>query len=242
VRKRAAMAEKILLVDDDKILRNEFKDCFSEYDVIEAGTGEEALKIINKPNEIDLVILDVRMPGIDGLKVLEKIKETAPELGIIIFTGYGSKEIVIDALRKKADNFIEKPLNVDKTREIIEKVLAKKRGEEDISSADITGKIERVKHFLARNWCKKVTLKDAASAVYLSPKYLSRIFRESTGTGFSDYKLSLKIKEAKNMLKDTGLNIDQISNKLGYENPESFIRQFKKITKLTPTEYRRKKK
>ena len=105
---------------------------------------------------------------------------------------------------------------------------------------DGRGKVERVKGFLDRNVLKKVTLEEAAASVALSPKYLSRIFKQHTSEGFNAYKLKGKIRQAKLFLQKTGYNIDQIADKLGYQNPESFIRQFKKIVKSTPTEFRRK--
>jgi len=73
-----------------------------------------------------------------------------------------------------------------------------------------------------------LSLEDAAGAVSLSPKYLSRVFKEVTGTGFMDYKLKIKIDKAKELLKGTGSTISEISDKLGFMNPESFTRIFKK--------------
>lgn len=235
-------AARVLLVDDDQIFRSEFKDSFEEYGITEASSGDEALKILKKPNEIDLVILDVRMPGINGIEVLTKIKKMSPEVAIIISTAYSSKDVAIEALREKADDYIEKPLDIEATKEIIERMLEAKKSNADYEGMDVKSKIERVKNFLERNCFKKVSLNDAAGAVCLSPKYLSRIFKAHNRIGFSDYKLALKINKAKGFLKKTGYNINQIADKLGYENTESFIKCFKKITGLTPTEYRKKNK
>jgi YesN/AraC family two-component response regulator len=236
------MPDKILLVDDDEDFRREFRYSLDEYEVIEASSGLEALQLLKKPNEIDLVILDVMMPGLSGTEVLKEIKNLAPELGIIILTGFSSKEVAVEALKGHADDYIEKPLDIEKTKEIIEHILAKKRGESYLNSNDIKSKIERVKHFVQRNFHKKVSLKDAAVAVCLSPKYLSRVFKQNTGMGFSRYKLAIKVKKAKEFLKKTGWNIEQISDRLGYQNIESFIRIFKKFTVQSPTEFRKKNK
>ena len=234
------MTNRILLVDDDSIFRSEFKECFEEYGIVEVSNGEEALNILKKPNEIDLVILDVRMSGMDGIEVLNRIRKIAPKIRIVMLTGYGSKDVAVEALRGQADDYIEKPLDIDVTKQTIENFLGTKRGQPDTDAIDAKEKVERVKDFIRRNVFKKVTLNDAAGAVFLSPKYLSRIFKEHTGKGFSEYKLKLKIEEAKNFLAKTGYNVGQISDRLGYENPESFIRQFKKFIRSTPTEYRNK--
>jgi two-component system response regulator YesN len=234
------MAEKILIVDDDYDLRGELKDYLDGYDVVEASSGEEALNLLKVANEIGLVILDVMMPGISGLDVLTELKKTDPNLAIIILTGHSSKDVAIEALKSHADDYIEKPLNIGRIKEAVEKLLAKRRGEVEISAMGLKDKIEKVKGFIQRNCYKKITLKEAAEAVCLSPKYLSRIFKEQLRTGFSDYKLALKIEKAKELLDKSGYNVNQISEKLGYENAESFIRQFKKLTRKTPTEYRKK--
>jgi len=234
------MSYNILLVDDDHEFREEFKDAFYEYQVVEASNGEDALTLLKKPNEIDLVVLDVMMPGSRGTDILKQIKDISPGLGIIILTGHSSKDVAVEALKGRADDYIEKPIVIDKMKSSIDNLLEAKGKKGPIEATDMTGKIAKVKNFAERNWDKKVSLKDAAQAVYLSPKYLSRLFKESTGIEFSEYKLGIKIKRAKELLLSTGYNIDQIADKVGYQNIESFIRIFKKLTGSTPSAYRKK--
>lgn len=234
------MANKILIVDDNADFRSELKDFLEGYDVIEAPNGEEALKILRRANEIGLVLLDVMMPGVNGIDVLSAIKKEDPDLSTVIMTGRSSKEIAIEALKERADDYMEKPPKPSEVLETVERLLGKKRGEGNISELSLKEKIEKVKQFIVRNKFKKITLESAAEAVCLSPKYLSRIFRDYEKKGFTDYKLAVKISAARDLLKKANYNVDQISYKLGYENTESFIRQFKKITGRTPTEYRNK--
>jgi len=234
------MFGNILLVDDNRDFREEFATALMEYNVKEASSGEEALNILSKPHEIDLVLLDVRMPGMSGTKVLRKIKQMAENVGVVILTGYSTKDIAIDALRGDADDYIEKPLDIDKTKKIIASVLKEKRGADNLNTIDSQDKVERVKKFIRRNAHKRLKLKDAADIVHLSPKYLSRIFKEHAGVLFNDYRLKVKIEEAEKMLKNTGASISHIAYDLGYKNAESFIRRFKDITGYTPAEYREK--
>ena len=70
-----------------------------------------------------------------------------------------------------------------------------------LDSCDVKGKVERVKHFAERNLHKKISLEDAASAVSLSPKYLSRIFKQETGKGFSEYRSGLRMQKARELLE-----------------------------------------
>jgi YesN/AraC family two-component response regulator len=232
------MPEKILIVDDDAEFRAELHCALDGYDVIEASSGKDAMHLLRKPNEIDLVLLDIMMPGVSGTEVLREIKQFSPGLAIIMLTGYSSKDVAIEALKGHADEYIEKPLDIDKTKEIIDRLLQSKRGESEASACGRDDKIEKVKRFIERNCQKKVMLKDAAQAVFLSPKYLSRIFKEETKMGFNEYKLKFVLERAKQLLCQTGYTIGQISDQMGYQNTESFIRIFEKLTGLTPTGFR----
>ncbi|MEW6088343.1 MAG: response regulator [bacterium] len=234
------MPGKILIIDDDEVFRSEFKEYFSDYEIEEVPDGKAALQLLKSANNIDLIILDVMLPGINGIEVLREIKRTDPEVKIIILTGYSSKDVAIKALKGHADDYLEKPLNIDKTKEIIERLLDIKQSGKDIDTGDISGKIKKVKNFVERNCYKKTCLYDVSRIVGLSPKYLSRIFKENTGVNFSEYRLRLKMGKAKELLLNSGYNINQIAEKLGYENAESFIRQFNKLVRYTPTQYRKK--
>ena len=236
------MDQTILIVDDDARLRQELKCSLDEYHVLEAEDGQKALQVLSKPNNIDLVILDVKMPGLAGTEISKLIKKREPHVAVIIFTAFSSKDVAIDALRGHADEYVEKPVDIDYLKKVIERVLEKKGVVNEAPVVGINGKIDKVKKFLERNCCKKVSLDEAASIVSMSPKYLSRIFYEIAGESFVEYKLKLKFEEARRLLDNTEMTISQISDKLAFQNPESFMRIFKKFTKQTPSEYRNKDK
>jgi two-component system, response regulator YesN len=234
------MAYQILIVDDDADFREEIRDCLDGYTAIEASDGPEALAILKKPNAIDLVILDAVMPLISGIEVLQKIKKIKPGLPIIMLTGQSSKDIAIDALKGRADDYIEKPINIGKFLETVQSTLAAKVRKGFTAINGIHAKIEQAKHFIERNFDKKVTLEDVAGQVCLSPKYLSRIFQEIVGQSFNEYRLSIKTAQACEFLRNSDYTITEISFRLGYQNLESFIRMFEKMMKLSPTQYRHK--
>ncbi|MFA5859421.1 MAG: response regulator [Elusimicrobiota bacterium] len=236
------MPNTILLVDDDVEFREEFKYFLEGYNVIEASSGKEAISILKKPNEIDLVILDVMMPGLNGIEVLKEIKQLEPGVGVIIITGYSSKDKAVEALRGKADDYLEKPVDPEKVQKIIAAALEKTLSLPDIDSMDTAGKMERVCQYIQRNAFKKISLQDVSEAVFLSPKYISRAFGKIKGMNFNEYKTKVKFNIAQKLLKKTCYNINQISDKLGFQNPESFMRMFKKMNGSTPTDFRKKLK
>ena len=230
------MRKKVLIVDDDEILRSELRDFLDGEDVIEVQSGEGALNLLRRVNDIGVVILDVIMDGISGLDVLTAIKKNNPDLAVIIVTGTSSKDTAIEALKGHADDYIEKPIDVKRLKSIVERFLD---GESlsELNCYGIKSKIERVKYFVEKNCYKKIRLNDVAVEVSLSPKYLSRVFKQQVGVDFSDYRLNMQMDKAKTLLVKLDYNVNQVAEKLGYENSESFSRQFKKITSLTPTAY-----
>ncbi|MBN2440428.1 MAG: response regulator transcription factor [Spirochaetales bacterium] len=226
------MPFSILLVDDNKDFRTEFSSILKkDYTIIEASNGNEALSIIKKPNIIDLVIMDVMMPGAKGTDVLKEMKNIDPSLSIIILTGYSSKDVVVEALRAHADDYLEKPIKIKAALTRIKQIL-------DEKNKNFTDIIEKVKYFIEKNYHKNISLDDIAESVSLSPKYISRLYSEKEGMGFHDYKLMLRMSKAKELLQETSLTISEISYKVGYANIESFIRAFKKSIGTTPGNFR----
>ena len=233
------MTCNILIIDDDADFCKEFKDCFAEYAICDAQSARSAMDILSKPNEIDLVFLDVSLPDMKGTELLNVIRQDYPSLSVIIMTGYGSKDVVVEALRAQATDYIEKPIDIPTVKAFIQKIVDCKDGGIDSANGTARDKINRVKTYIERNVLKKVELEDAAKLVYITPKYLSRLFKDHTGVNFCDYKLSIKMKEAQKLLSKSNLSIEQIAYNLGYANVESFTRIFHQRTKKTPSQYRK---
>lgn len=119
------MAEKILIIDDDILnLKLATHILQSEYEVLCAKSGNEGIAILHN-EEIDLVVLDLMMPDMNGLEILAKIREdiTISDVKVIIFTAYGMKSDVIEAVRLGALDFIKKPFMPAELLERINKVI-----------------------------------------------------------------------------------------------------------------------
>jgi len=104
----------ILVVDDDKIIREQLQKELkrSFFKTLMAADGKTAMETFGR-DEIDIVILDVKLPDIDGLEVLESIKAKKPDCEVIVITGLGTQEIAIQSLRRGAIDYIEKPIEID---------------------------------------------------------------------------------------------------------------------------------
>jgi DNA-binding NtrC family response regulator len=114
---------KVLIVDDDKLLQNSLKNILSErYAPLVAGSGEDAIGLLLK-NSVDLVLLDIRLPGQDGIKTLQQMKALWKDLPVIMMTAYEDIKTVITSMKMGAYDYLVKPLEIDELEIIIERAL-----------------------------------------------------------------------------------------------------------------------
>ncbi|MEZ4799409.1 MAG: sigma-54 dependent transcriptional regulator [Flavobacteriales bacterium] len=106
---------KILIIDDEAAIRGALKEIleYESYEVSEAEDGAVGLKLAEKEN-FDLIFCDIKMPKMDGIEVLEKMKEKGIESPVVIITGHGTIETAVEALKKGAYDFIQKPLDLNR--------------------------------------------------------------------------------------------------------------------------------
>lgn len=118
----------IMVVDDEKIQVESIRRGLRsrDFDVVEALNGEEALMHLNDENiGVEMVITDYAMPGMSGLDLLQRIRAKDPDLPVIIMTGYGDKDLVINAMRNDCDSFLEKPFTLDILMGEIDRIIPK---------------------------------------------------------------------------------------------------------------------
>jgi DNA-binding response OmpR family regulator len=123
--------KRVLIVDDEETLTWSMAKSLSKdkdkYEVIIANNGREAFNYLEK-NKIDLVITDIRMPDINGLDLLVKIKKEYPQTKVIIMTAYGSSDVQKEATQRGSLYYVEKPFEISDIRKIIIDLIGKKKG------------------------------------------------------------------------------------------------------------------
>ncbi|MCK5100414.1 MAG: sigma-54-dependent Fis family transcriptional regulator, partial [Desulfobacteraceae bacterium] len=109
------MYPAVLIVDDEEKIIESLEGILSDdgFEVLHAFNGYEALKKIETESP-DIVLLDIWMPGMDGIETLKEIKKVHPTLPVVIITGHGSIESAVDATKSGAFDFLEKPLSIDR--------------------------------------------------------------------------------------------------------------------------------
>lgn len=118
---------KILVIDDEAIVRISCRKCLTleGYDVTLAGTGLEGLRL-TETDHYDLILTDLKMPDMDGMEFLIKMKQKQPEAKVIMITGYSTAEHAEEAMRLGAYNYIEKPFTPDTLVAAVKKALSEK--------------------------------------------------------------------------------------------------------------------
>jgi len=118
------MKPAILIVDDDEVMRQTLSDVFAkrDYEVFTTGSGREAIGLVNR-QLIDLVLLDIRLPDMDGIAVLRKTKEIDTDLMVIMMTAYSDVQTAVLAMKAGAYDYINKPFELDELKLLIQKAL-----------------------------------------------------------------------------------------------------------------------
>jgi len=122
--------KKILIVDDELLIRDLLYDFFSsrDYHISMADSGEKALDVLGS-EKIDCILTDLKMPGINGLELADRAKDSfESNIPVIIMTGFPSLESAIEALRKRVYDYVVKPFNVNRLYNVVEKAIEESNG------------------------------------------------------------------------------------------------------------------
>jgi len=176
------MNEVILIIDDEmsqrEILAGFLKKL--DYKVEKAATGREGLEIISN-NVVDVVLTDYKMPDMNGMEVLDEIKKLNPEIAVIMFTAYGSIEKSVEAMKKGAEDYLIKPINLDELEIIIKKAIEKRAliSENEQLRMEMSGQYD----FSQIVYSSKIMEEVMSLAVRVASTKASVLIRGESGTG-----------------------------------------------------------
>lgn len=236
---------QVVLVDDEIMIREGFKRLFDwaahDCEVVgEAADGMEALAQIDHLQP-DIVIMDINIPIINGLKVIQTSRMRYPDMAFIIVSGYDDFSYCREALRMRITDYILKPVNYEEFGSCIDRLkiaLYEKRKTEEQDAQEertITGIIR----YLQEHLDKEISLNILADEFHLSSQYISQLFKSEIGVNFLAYLTNIRMERAKKLLLATSLSIGEISEKCGYADYRVFTKAFKKEEGSTPSQYRR---
>lgn len=235
----------VLLVDDEIMIREGFKRLFDwaahDCEVVgEAADGMEALSRIDALCP-DIVIMDINIPIMNGLKVIQLSRIKHPETAYVIVSGYDDFSYCREALRLQITDYILKPVNYDEFGSCIDnlKISLFERGVTHSDSALEERTINQLTRYLQEHLSEEISLSVLADEFHLSAQYISQLFKSEIGVNFLTYLTNIRMENAKKLLLATSLPISDISERSGYGDYRVFTKAFKKSEGVTPSQYRR---
>lgn len=238
---------RVLLVDDEIMIREGFKRLFDweahDCQVVgEAADGMEALAKIDSLRP-DIVIMDINIPIMNGLKVIQVSRVKHPRTAFVIVSGYDDFSFCQQALRLQITDYILKPVNyeefgicIDNLKiSLFEQKVAADTEPENHEERVITG----ITRYIQEHLEQEVSLSVLAEEFHLNSQYISQLFKNEIGVGFLAYLTNVRMEKAKKLLISTPLSIAEVADKVGYGEYRVFTKVFKKTEGITPSQYRR---
>ena len=235
----------LLIADDEnlelKVLEKTIKKFFlNELDILMASNGKQAAGIVEN-TDINIALLDIEMPGMNGIELAKLIREKNHDCIIIFITAYDRFEYAIEAMHIKAFDYLLKPWNEEKLTGLISEAISSIK---EINSDD--GKSENlqdsqksiIKKYIKENYKRDISAGDVAGILGYSDVYFSKIFKQLFDDTFINYLTNLRIEKAKVLLKDVSFNIKEVGASVGYTDSNYFTKVFKRAVGMSPSEYR----
>ncbi|MDO4480095.1 MAG: helix-turn-helix domain-containing protein [Erysipelotrichaceae bacterium] len=235
----------VLLVVDEIIIRQGFIKLFDwqAHDCQVIGQASDGLEALSKIDELkpDIVIMDINIPIMNGLKVIELSRIKHPDTAFVIVSGYDDFSYCRQALKLKITDYILKPVNYEEFGNCIDnlKISLFESKKENKDSQQKDRMIVSITKYLQNHLQEDVSLNVLAQEFHLNAQYISQLFKSEIGVGFLTYLTNIRIEHAKKLLLSTDDAISDISDQCGYNDYRVFTKVFKKKEGITPSQFRR---
>ena len=241
---------RVLVVEDEEMIRKGIvlaTDWQSLGCVVvgEAANGEEGIAQAEKCRP-SLIITDLKMPKMDGLEMIAKLREAGCDAYIIILTAYDSFTYAQTALRLGAVDFLLKPFHdgdLENAVLALQKKLSSRKKEPEaqlpaIRAGAKSRYVQEAMDYIAGNCADPgLSVGQVAASLGLSEGHLSHTFKKETGSTLLGYLTRYRVHKAAELLKDGRMKVYEVAEQVGYRDIGYFSNTFKKITGKTPSEY-----
>jgi len=259
---------RLLIVDDEYYSAEGIKAKIAAYDFRELG-GPLAISLaytlaqaqaVFAETPPDIVITDIEMPKGSGLELVAWIRKERPQTVCVFLTSYAKFDYASEAVRLQGLDYLLKPVEESELMDCVGRAIERVREILAVQSRDdafaeefrlrnspepyaptAAGAVRRVCSYIKEHIGQDMTRDQLAAIAYVSPDYLSHIFREHLGDSLTNYILDQRIRRAKEMLRHTDQSIRDIALTCGFQNISYFAKQFKRATGKTPQTYRTQK-
>lgn len=234
---------RIVIIDDEPKIRKGMRkilDAHVGWQVLETFAEAESAIAFLTSTPADVVITDIHMPGLTGLDMLEQLRESCKGLSFIILSGYARFEYAQRAIDLGVKKYLMKPTSPEDVTQALEQIEAERTAPAAPAAQRPTNNllILRAQEYIDTHYRGKCTLKDVSAALYISPNYLSELFKKHMGMKFSEYLLDIRMEKSKAYLMDVHYKVGDVSALVGFSDARYFSSAFRKKYQMTPLEFR----
>lgn len=247
---------RILIVDDEPIIRQSLAQLIIQTDkrseiVGTAQNGQEALQLLPQLQP-DVIFTDIRMPGMSGLELARHVSQSAPDIQIVILSGYAEFEYARSAIDSGVVSYLLKPTKIQELRTVLNKLYGVWQARNQSAPLTQTDEappdaqennviVRQIMRLVEEHYAEDISLLDIAMKVHLNPTYLSTLFRKETGQKFSVLITNVRLQHACKLLTEQPyLHVYEVAQLVGYQNAKYFINVFRQQFGMTPSQYRGK--
>mgnify|MGYP000133233760 CR=1 FL=1 len=246
---------QVLLVDDEKIVLNTMKEIvpWETYHSQLCGvcsSAMEALEIIRRERP-DIVVTDVKMPRMDGVEMIAKLRENGCQAKFIILTAYSDFKYAQSALRLGVSDYLLKPLKDGELELVVRRIQGQEEALESKAAKEQdmpvfrlnpvkntkNKYVEQAVQLIREHFREDINISTVAGELEISEGYLSRVFKKETDYTFTSYLTRYRMKKAMSLLKDCRVKVYEVAEQVGYSDTAYFSAQFKKLIGISPSEY-----
>ena len=239
---------KVLLVDDEPwtLLGLAKSLPWEEYqmEIVDTSTdSQEALNLILKTVP-DVVFTDIRMPGMDGMELMERISHAQLNTQVVVVSGFSNFEYVQKAIREGAFDYLLKPIEVEKGRDLLNRLQVFLM---TMDSPDEKERLPVIEHeqfqalvnYIQKNFAQNLSLGTLAEQFGLNPSFCSQLFKRYFSSSFSSFLKDLRLERARILLNNETLSVQEVAGKCGFSDYYYFNKVFKKQFGITPAKFRK---
>ncbi len=236
---------RVLLVDDEIMIREGFRRLFDweEHGCIVVGEAADGMEALAQIDALlpDIVIMDINIPIMNGLKVIQTSRARHPETAFIIVSGYDDFSYCREALRMQITDYILKPVDYEEFGICIDnlKIARFMQGSDRQTEDPAEAPIRSILRYMQEHLSEEISLNVLAEEFHLSAQYISQLFKSEIGVNYLTYLTNIRVGSAKKLLISTALSITEIAERCGYSDYRVFTKAFKKTEGVTPSQYRR---
>ena len=241
---------KFIVIDDEAYVVKLFPRLLNwqEYGFELAGvfTSAKDALVWLETNSCDVIFSDISMPDMLGTQLAKICSEAYPNIFIVLFSAYRDFNYALDAIKYNVFDYIVKPFSRITLTETITNLSKKINAQKgysavEASDADDTDNIiSRAMHFIMEHYHEEISVNDVARHVNISNNYFSTIFKKKTNESFIATLKKIRLKKAKELLRDRNVKISSIPNQIGFKSYSYFTKVFQQEFGETPTDYRNK--